>query len=326
MISSNLKVKRSGPTNFFPEICYSCSRELKTLGFECEVILVPGGVGVKFTGHPSGLPSIEKLTHLPILELDFSEITEFPVDEIQFFRLNGLALPKQSDCPFSTFKGFQLSRFRSVHSLAHDFDSLECHPLEELDLSGCSLSNLSFCRDMPLSKLDVSSTPVQDISSLQKTALSTLNLSKTRIRNLQGLEELPLRSLDLTATQVVELEPLKGAPLQNLSLRATQVSDLNPLMDSPIDTLELPGSQVRSIRPLTYCPIRCLNMIGIPVEDLSPLKEMQLESLSLSPLKLNREDFDILGKLNIQYLIGPGDPADQTPEQFLQKYLKILDT
>jgi len=326
MISSNLKVKRSGPTNFFPEICYSCSRELQTLGFECEVILVPGGVGVKFTGQQTTVDSIKKLSHLPILELDFSEITEFPVDEIQFFRLNGLALPKRSESSFSTFKKFQLSRFRAVHSLAHDFDSLECHPLEELDLSGSALSNLSFCRDMPLSKLDVSSTPVQDISSLQKTALGTLNLSKTRIRNLQGLEELPLRSLDLTATQVVELEPLKGAPLQNLSLRATQVSDLNPLMDSPIDTLELPGSQVRSIRPLTYCPIRCLNMIGIPVEDLSPLKEMQLESLSLSPLKLNRDDFDILGKLNIQNLIGPGDPADQTPEQFLQKYLKILDT
>jgi len=326
MISSNLKVKRSGPTNFFPEICYSCSRELQTLGFECEVILVPGGVGVKFTGQQTTVDSIKKLSHLPILELDFSEITEFPVDEIQFFRLNGLALPKRSESSFSTFKKFQLSRFRAVHSLAHDFDSLECHPLEELDLSGSALSNLSFCRDMPLSKLDVSSTPVQDISSLQKTALGTLNLSKTRIRNLQGLEELPLRSLDLTATQVVELEPLNGAPLQNLSLRATQVSDLNPLMDSPIDTLELPGSQVRSIRPLTYCPIRCLNMIGIPVEDLSPLKEMQLESLSLSPLKLNREDFDILGKLNIQNLIGPGDPADQTPEQFLQKYLKILDT
>jgi len=326
MISSNLKVKRSGPTNFFPEICYSCSRELQTLGFECEVILVPGGVGVKFTGQQTTVDSIKKLSHLPILELDFSEITEFPVDEIQFFRLNGLALPKRSESSFSTFKKFQLSRFRAVHSLAHDFDSLECHPLEELDLSGSALSNLSFCRDMPLSKLDVSSTPVQDISSLQKTALGTLNLSKTRIRNLQGLEELPLRSLDLTATQVVELEPLNGAPLQNLSLRATQVSDLNPLMDSPIDTLELPGSQVRSIRPLTYCPIRCLNMIGIPVEDLSPLKEMQLESLSLSPLKLNRDDFDILGKLNIQNLIGPGDPADQTPEQFLQKYLKILDT
>jgi len=325
MISSNLKVKRTGPSSFFPEICHSCSRELQTLGYQCDVILIPGGVGVKFTGPQTALLSVKKLTHLPILELDFSEITEFPVDEIQFFRLNGLALPKQSDCPFSTFRGFKLSRFRAVHSLAHDFDSLECHPLEELDLSGSSLSNLSFCRDMPLTKLDVSSTPVQDISSLQKTALATLNLSKTRIRNLQGLEELPLRSLNLTATQVVELEPLNGAPLQNLSLRATQVSDLTPLMDSPIDTLELPGSQVRSIRPLTYCPIRCLNMIGVQVEDLSPLLEMQLESLSLSPLKLNREDFDILSKLKVQYLIGPGDPADQAPEQFFQKYLKILD-
>ena len=326
MISSNLKVKRSGPSNFFPEICYSCSRELKALGYECDVILIPGGVGVKFTGQQTTLHSIKKLTHLPILELDFSEITEYPVDEIQFFQLSGLALPKRSESPFLTFKEFQLSRFRAVHSLAHDFDSLESHPLEELDLSGSALSNLSFCRDMPLTKLDASSTSVQDISSLQKTALNTLNLSKTKIKNLCGLEELPLRNLNLTATQVAELGPLKGAPLQTLSLRATQVSDLTPLMDSPIDTLELPGSKVRSIRPLTYCPIRCLNMIGVPVEDLSPLLEMQLKSLSLSPLKLNREDFDTLGKLKVQYLIGPGDPADQTPEQFFQKYLKILDT
>jgi hypothetical protein len=325
MISSNLKVKRSGPTNFFPEICDSCAKELKTLGFECEVILIPGGVGVKFTGHQSGLPSIEKLTHLPILELDFSGINEFPEDQIQLFNLSGIALPRQSGCPFSTFKEFELSRFRAVHSLAHDFDSLECHPLLELDLSGSALSNLSFCRDMPLTKLDISSTSVQDISSLQKTALNTLNLSKTKIKNLTGLEALPLQSLDLTASEVDQLEPIKGLPLHSLSLRATQVSDLTPLMDSPIDTLELPGSRVRSIRPLSYCPIRCLNMIGIPVEDLSPLLEMQLESLYLSPLKLNREDFDILAKIKVQYLIGPGDPVDQSPEQFFKKYLKLLD-
>ena len=97
-------------------------------------------------------------------------------------------------------------------------------------------------------------------------------------------------------------------------------------MESPLESLELPGSPVSSIQPLTACPIRHLNMIGIPAEDISPLLEMQLKSLLISPLKLNKEQFNILEKIEVTNLIGPGDPADQVPEEFFEKYLKLLES
>ena len=95
-------------------------------------------------------------------------------------------------------------------------------------------------------------------------------------------------------------------------------------MESPLESLELPGSPVSSIQPLTACPIRHLNMIGIPAEDISPLLEMQLKSLLISPLKLNKEHFKILEKIEVTNLIGPGDPENQSPEQFFEKYLRLV--
>ena len=71
MISSNLKSKRTGITDFFPDICKSCADELESLGIACEVYLIPGGVGIKFLAEQPGPLDLNRLIHLPILELDF---------------------------------------------------------------------------------------------------------------------------------------------------------------------------------------------------------------------------------------------------------------
>jgi len=87
----------------------------------------------------------------------------------------------------------------------------------------------------------------------------------------------------------------------------------------------LPGSPIFSIAPLTYCPLKNLNLIGLGLDDLSPLKEMQLTSLSISPLELNIEDFLLLNEINTSYLIGPGDDPKQTVKQFMDKYSNHKD-
>ena len=51
---------------------------------------------------------------------------------------------------------------------------------------------------------------------------------------------------------------------------------------------------------------------------------MQLERLMISPLGLNEDDFQLLKELKLQQLCGPGDPLEQTPKIFFEKYLKLV--
>jgi len=48
--------------------------------------------------------------------------------------------------------------------------------------------------------------------------------------------------------------------------------------------------------------------------------EMSLKTLCISPLELSEEEFTILKPLDLEHLIGPGDPEMQTVSDFMQKY------
>jgi len=66
-------------------------------------------------------------------------------------------------------------------------------------------------------------------------------------------------------------------------------------------------------------------IIGIRLKSITPLADMQLERLMISPLGLNENDFQLLKDLKLQQLCGPGDPIEQTPKIFFEKYRKLVD-
>ena len=319
MISSKLQRKKRGQTRFFTEIATYCSKELKSLGFIADVFLIPGGVGVRFLSDRQ-FGNLASLAHLPIKELDFSRVSTFDPAVIQPFPLEALSLPLGCSFPFREFKLFNLRRFSAIRSTAHDFVSLAILPLEELVLSGSKIDQLTFTHSMPLVKLDISQTDVTDLRPLSDKPLEVLNLQRTKVDNLSPISSCPISELNLNQTNLETLEPLRGSPLIELELRKTLVEDLSPLMECPLEMLSLPGSPVRSLNPLTFCPLRALNMIGLKKIDLSPLCEMQLETLNISPLELSADDFSILRELKVKCMVGPGDPTDQTTDQFFIKY------
>ena len=282
MISSKLQKKRKGQTQFFSDIAHSCSNELRNLGFEADVFLIPGGVGVCFHSDKQ-FESLSDLAHLPIKELDFSRVSTFAPDTIKSFSLEAITLPVECNFPLREFKLFPLKRFSALKCQATDFESLAILPIEELNLSGSRVEQLSFTHSMPLVHLNLSQTEVHDLRPISGKPIEVLNLQNTKIDNLSPLSECPLSKINLNQTIIENLEPLRGSPLVELELRKTLVEDLSPLMESPLEKLFLPGSPIRSITPLTFCPLKHLNMIGIKLGDLSPLREMQLNTLCLSP-------------------------------------------
>ena len=68
---SSKKPARSEKHPVFDEICNSCSKELRSKGFDAEVYLLQGGVGLKILNED--FPSIAKIAHLPISEMPIYE-------------------------------------------------------------------------------------------------------------------------------------------------------------------------------------------------------------------------------------------------------------
>ena len=82
----------------------------------------------------------------------------------------------------------------------------------------------------------------------------------------------------------------------------------------------LPGSRVSEIECLIDCPLKKLNLAGIKLENYKTLENFRLESLTLSPNLMTKNDFYAVKSLDISFIRGPGDPEEQSAGVFFKKY------
>ena len=315
--SSNKPV-RSESHPVFKEIRESCENELRSKGFETEVYLIPGGIGIKILNED--YPSVAQIAHLPISEFDFSQVSNPILENLSFFQLDGLKLSQRPEVQFAELAVFSLKRLHADGFSQNDYSVLADHPLEELSLCRANLQSLEFLQGLKLKTLFLSNNPLESIHEVPCEFLTTLDLFKSPISNLDPLVDSPIEKLNISGTNVSDLSALRNTPLRILEMRATQVSDLSCLAECPIEVLLLPGSPIKSIGPLSFLPVNEMNVVGLDLDDLSPLSTMPINTLSISPDKLSSAQFDFLEELDLQVLMGPGDPTDQTPRQFFQRY------
>ena len=303
----------------FKEIKDSCDNRLKALGINAECYLMQGGLGVKILGDTN--QNLNTLHSLPIVECDLSCLDFFDYKLLNSEKISSLILPKKFQDSFSSISDFNLLQLKVEQAKSLDFDNLSVHNLEILELPGSQIKNLGFCRDMPLKKLNVSNTQISDLTGLNNKEISEINLFKTQVKDLSGLNYEELEVVILSGTTIESLAPLTvSKKLKKLEIRGTQITDLSPLSELEIEELYLPGSKVSSIDCLAYLPIKKLNLIGLKIEDLTCLTTLPLQYLSVSPDILNKDDFHLLKNAQIPFLRGPGDPEDQTAEDFFEKY------
>ena len=300
------------------EIRESCAKELTAKGFETEVYLIPGGVGIKILNED--YPSVARIAHLPISEFDFSLVSNPTRESLSFFRLDGLKLAKNPEVQFSQLAVFSLKRLHADGYSKNDYSILADHPLEELSLRRANLPSLDSLKALELKALFVSNNPIESIQELACESLVTLDLFKCPISNIDPLSDSPVEELNISGTKVSNLSALRNSPLKKLEMRATQVSDISCLAECPLEVLLLPGSPIKSISPLSYLPIKEMNLVGLELEDLTSLSTMPIKKLSVSPEKLTVSQFDLLKKLDLKTIMGPGDPSGQTPREFFEKH------
>ena len=307
----------------FSDIDKSCTEEIRRLGIHGDVKLVKGGIELSF--HDAPPVSFAPIEHLPIKGFDFSNIQMPSSDEWRQFPIKSLALPSGMSFKFEDLDSFQLKKLIAEGVQSEDFEELATHPLSFLSIPKSNLQQIEFLAAMNFQYLNLGGTAVDCLQPLESsTDLKELDIFKCKINDLSPLAGSSLEKLILSGNPVHELTPVAETPLRHLEMRATKIESLDPLSNCPLEVLHLPGSPVSHIGSVVRCPIRELNIIGLTLNDFECLRDMRLESLSVSPDKLKKDQFKLLQDLDLKFLIGPGDDKLQSPQAFFDKYASIF--
>lgn len=307
----------------FSDIDKSCTEEIRGLGINANVKLVKGGIEITFLDAPP--LSFAQLKHLPVQGFDFSNTQMPSSDEWTQFPLKSLVLPSGISFNFEGLYSFQLKKLIAEGVQSEDFEKLATHPLSSLSVPKSNLQQIEFLAAMNFQYLNLGGTAVDCLQPLKSsTDLKELDIFKCKINDLSPLAGSSLEKLILSGNPVHELTPVAETPLRHLEMRATKIESLDPLSNCPLEVLHLPGSPVCHIGSVVRCPIRELNIIGLTLNDFECLRDMRLESLSVSPDKLKKDQFELLQDLDLQFLIGPGDDKLQSPQAFFDKYASIF--
>ena len=153
--------------------------------------------------------------------------------------------------------------------------------LQKLTINGRSIDSLSFLAGMThLEELDLSGCTISDslavIAALPN--LKTLNLSGCSLSSVATLENAPaLTTLDLSHNAIGDIRSLATVlTLERLDLGDNAVTDLTPLSGIPqLSVLDVSENALASIAPLASCGnLTELDVSSNNITDLSPLRNL----------------------------------------------------
>lgn len=114
--------------------------------------------------------------------------------------------------------------------------------LHELQLSGTSVSDISFLTNIPtLKSLHIVNSPLQKTEALKSLVnLEDLNISNTPVDDLKDIEGLKnIKSLNCSGTQIKKLAAIKSfSALEALDFSNTNVNNLDVILNLPLKTLK----------------------------------------------------------------------------------------
>lgn len=197
--------------------------------------------------------------------------------------------------------------------------------MEDLDVSGNSLMDLSFVKNMPnLKKLHAEGSYLGNLSGIEGShKLEVLNLSNNEITSIAGIEKHDhLKSVDLTLNHVLDISNLSGKEeLKTLKLGYNQLEKLNLSNLPELEELQLKNNNLSDLSSLSgLTGLKNLQVDRNSLSNLSFVEKLSnLQSLSASQNQLtNLKDFINLS--NLQEVIINNNAVDD-----LSSFEKLLD-
>jgi hypothetical protein len=185
-----------------------------------------------------------------------------------------------------------------IHHYRHVIESHYGHPYTAHHLPGeggihvglrnnLKAKDLTPLKELPIVSLDLSATGIANLESLASFFLFKLNLEENPIVDLAPLSNLPLKELYIGGTEVKDLSPIKKLRLNILTLWSTQIEDIQALANMPLQWLSFSNTSVTDISPLQSClKLKALSMFGTSVSNIDVLKTLPLETLLITPQRL----------------------------------------
>ena len=219
------------------------------------------------------------------------------------------------------FKNIKLKTLHLEQIDATDFENLNTTELTELSLRKSKVQSLNFLSSAPVEIIFLSQTFINDrsLESLSNKPICRIDLFKCEISKIDSICQGKLEEVCISGTGITNIESLSFCPLKKLEMRATKISDLSALSNCPLEVIHLPGSEVTSLESLRSCPVKDMNIVGLDIKDFSPLLDMPIKRLKLSIENLTKSQINILKNLDLVNIISPGDPEDQSSDQFFDK-------
>lgn len=197
--------------------------------------------------------------------------------------ITNLTLPEDTETlqDLPLFTGLKALTIQNISGM--DFSALSQIPsLQELDLSGCTLSSgaLQAIGSLAeLRKLTLQSCAITDLSALsQLTKLQSLYLSNNSLTDIGVVSLfLDLEVLDLSNNPLTSIAALSTcAKLQYLDITDCSVTTLGSLGDkAKLTTLLASNNQIRSLDELAGCQkLETLEVAGNLIDDISVLVQL----------------------------------------------------
>ncbi|HVS35715.1 MAG TPA: protein kinase, partial [Gemmataceae bacterium] len=147
---------------------------------------------------------------------DISPLRALPTLKALICRGSGIGKGQVSN--LSPLKGMKLEQLDFAYNQTSDLSPLEGMPLESLSLLSTPVAELEpLQKNLRLQNLDLGGARVSDLSAMKGMRLSYLSCRDTAVTDLSPVKGMPLTSLDCRGTQVTDFSPLKGLPLVALS-------------------------------------------------------------------------------------------------------------
>lgn len=198
-----------------------------------------------------------------VTELEMPETVSDYSDLVHFKNLTSLTINYSTCEDYSFFSGTPLLQKLNLHGCILEEEAVtmigNLTDMTELDLSECSISNISSLSGLTkLSVLKLSGNSISDITPLNGLRnLSVLEIADNALPSLDALSESPqLTELDISGNAVDSVEPLSVCSgLVSLIASDNQISDISVLRNMPeLETLILSSNSVSDISALSSCP------------------------------------------------------------------------
>jgi hypothetical protein len=195
----------------------------------------------------SSLYSFSQLPPIGLKKVYADSTSAEDFESLKSQRITELSIRKTKISSIDFLNNSQIEKLFLSHTQIGDeqLQKLSSKSLRVIDLLKCPISSVFPLRKLPIEDLNISGTEVDDISPLKDCPIKKLDMRVTKVSDLSPLSHCPIETLHLPGSQITSLESLRNCPITDLNIAGLEIEDLSPLFSLPLESLSISRETLR---------------------------------------------------------------------------------